>query len=67
MVLQTSGAISLDQIHVEAGGTSGTQCLINDTDIRDLIGKTSATTMSFSEWYGADANQAFEINIVSNV
>jgi len=24
MALQTSGAISLDQIHVEAGGTSGT-------------------------------------------
>jgi hypothetical protein len=67
MALQTSGAISLDQIHVEAGGTSGTQCSINDTDIRDLIGKTSATTMSFNEWYGADANQAFEINIVSNV
>jgi hypothetical protein len=66
MALQTSGAISLDQIHVEAGGTSGTQCSINDVDIRDLIGKSSGATMSFNEWYGADANQAFEINIVAN-
>jgi len=51
--LPDSGAISLDQIHVEAGGTSGTNCSINDADIRGLIGKNANTTMSFSEWYGA--------------
>ena len=36
MPLQTSGAISLNDIHVEAGGTSGTTCKINDSDIRSL-------------------------------
>lgn len=53
MALQTQGAISLNDIHVEAGGTSGTQASINDADIRGLISKSSATTMSFNEWYGA--------------
>ena len=34
MALQNSGAISLNDIHVEMGGTSGTQCSLNDSDIR---------------------------------
>lgn len=55
MALQTSGAISLNDIHVEAGGTSGTQASINDADIRGLIGKSSGAQMSFNEWYGASA------------
>lgn len=55
MALQTSGAISLNQIHIEAGGTSGTSVTINDADIRALIGKSSGAAMSFSEWYGASA------------
>jgi len=55
MTLQTSGAISLNDIHVEAGGTSGTSATINDADIRGLIGKAASTTMSFNEWYGASA------------
>lgn len=55
MPLQTSGAISLNQIHVEAGGGSGTQASINDADIRDLIGKGSGAQNSFSEYYGASA------------
>lgn len=46
MPLQTSGAISLNDIHVEAGGTSGTQASINDADIRALIGKSSGAQMS---------------------
>jgi hypothetical protein len=53
MALQTSGAISLNQIHIEAGGSSGTICQINNGDIRGLIGKSSGATMSFNEWYGA--------------
>ena len=57
MALQSSGAISLDDIHVEAGGTTGTTATINDADIRGLIGKNSAECMSFSEWYGATANE----------
>ena len=55
MALQTSGAISLNDIHVEAGGTTGTQASINDSDIRDMISKSSGAQMSFSEWYGASA------------
>ncbi len=55
MALQTSGAISLNQIHIEAGGSSGTTVSLNDSDIRGLIGKASGATMSFSEWYGASA------------
>lgn len=55
MALPSSGTISLNQIHVEAGGSSGSLASINDSDIRGLIGKGSAVSMSFSEWYGASA------------
>jgi hypothetical protein len=55
MPLQSSGAISLNQIHIEAGGTSGTTASINDADIRGLIGKLNGAQQSFSEWYGASA------------
>lgn len=55
MALQTSGQISLNDIHVEAGGSSGTQAALNDSDIRGLIDKSSGAQMSFSEWYGASA------------
>ena len=63
MTLQSSGAISLDDIHVEAGGTSGTSCTINDSDIRDLIDKSSGATMAFNEWYGASAD--WSVTLVS--
>lgn len=53
MALPSSGALSLNAIHVEAGGSSGTSATINDSDIRGLIGKSSGAQMSFSEWYGA--------------
>jgi hypothetical protein len=59
MALQTSGAISLNDIHVEAGGTTGTSASINDADIRDLIGKASGAQSSFSEFYGASAVEPF--------
>lgn len=52
-------SISLNQMHVEAGGTSGTTASINDADIRALIGKGSGVQMSFSEWYGASASNPF--------
>ena len=55
MALQTSGAISLNDIHVEAGGGSGTSATINDTDIRGLIGKGSGAQSSFNEYYGASS------------
>lgn len=55
MALPTSGQLDLNAIHVEAGGTSGSACTINDTDIRGLIGKSSGAEMAFNEWYGASA------------
>ena len=53
MALPSSGAISLNAIHVEAGGSAGTSASINDSDIRGLISKGSGVQMSFTEWYGA--------------
>jgi len=53
MALQTSGQISLNDLHVEAGGTSGTQASINDSDIRALISKASGAQSTFSGFYGA--------------
>ena len=35
MALQSSGAISLNEMHIEAGGSTGSNCTINDSDIRD--------------------------------
>lgn len=55
MPLPTSGPISLNQIHVEAGGTSGSLTRINDADNRGLINKAASVRMSFSEWRGASA------------
>lgn len=55
MALQSSGSISLNEIHIEAGGSNFTTASLNDTDIRGLINKASGATMSFSEWYGASA------------
>ena len=37
MALQSSGAISLDDMHVELGESSGTTVSINDSDVRGLI------------------------------
>jgi hypothetical protein len=69
MALQGSGAISLDDIHVEAGGTTATEASINDADIRGLISKSSGVEMSFNGWYGASsiiALTAQSNTIVSN-
>jgi|11_taG_2_1085331.scaffolds.fasta_scaffold06615_6 hypothetical protein len=59
MPLPSSGQIDLNDIHVEAGGSSGTQAAINDADIRALIGKSSGVQMAFSEWYGASSAPEF--------
>lgn len=53
MAVASSGAISLNDFHVEAGGSSGSNCSINDSDIRGLISKSAGASMSFNEWYGA--------------
>tara|TARA_R100000329_G_C7595039_1_gene210978 strand:+ start:209 stop:871 length:663 start_codon:yes stop_codon:yes gene_type:complete len=62
MALPTSGALSLNALHVEAGGTSGTTCSFNDSDIRGLtaasgktINSTLGTQIDFNNFYGASA------------
>lgn len=66
MALPTSGALSLNDIHVEAGGTSATTASLNDSDIRGLIGKASGATNSISEYYGASA-ELFDLSAMTNV
>ena len=53
MTLPSSGQITLNEMHVEVGGSTGTESALNDSDIRGLIGKSSGAQMSFNEWYGA--------------
>ena len=53
MALQTSGQISLNDLHVEAGGSTGTQASMNDTDIRGLVNAAANSQMTFSSFYGA--------------
>ena len=48
MALPSSGALSLDDMHVEAGGSTGTNCSINDSDIRAMIDKADGANVSFS-------------------
>jgi hypothetical protein len=52
MALQASGLITLDDLHVEAGGTSGTLCSLNDEDIRDIIGVSSGGSQNIQQYYG---------------
>ena len=52
MALQTSGAISLNDMHIEVGGTSGTTCSLNDPDIRALISVDGNTNQSIQQYYG---------------
>tara|TARA_B100000123_G_scaffold137497_1_gene101385 strand:+ start:672 stop:1349 length:678 start_codon:yes stop_codon:yes gene_type:complete len=65
MALPTSGALTLNAIHIEAGGSSGTTCSLNDTDIRGLtaasgrtINSTQGTDIDFADFYGASAVSA---------
>ena len=62
MPLQSSGQISLNDLHVEAGGTSGTQCSMNDSDIRGLISAAANSQMTFSSFYGA-SSQLWSTNV----
>ena len=66
MALTSSGALSLNEIHVEAGGDTGTTAGLNDTDIRELIDKNSGATMAFNEWYGATAFTARALFVGGN-
>ncbi len=54
MALQTSGAISLNDIHMELGATSGTTVSLNDTDVRGLVGISSGA-IDLADFYGASS------------
>ena len=56
MPLQSSGQISLNDLHVEAGGTSSTQASMNDSDIRGLVSAAANSQMTFSSFYGASSS-----------
>ena len=55
MALPSSGAISLNEIHIEAGGSSGSQVSLNDSDVRDIKELSSGASSSFNNFYGAKA------------
>ena len=54
MALPSSGQITLNQIHVEAGGSSGSQVALSDADVKALIGADNDNT-AFSDYHGASA------------
>ena len=57
MALPSSGPLSLNQIHIEAGGSSGTLCSLNDADIRGIINKADQATNSILEYRGQSAEE----------
>lgn len=54
MALQASGAISLNDIHIELGATSGTTVSLNDTDVRGLVNIASGE-IALDDFYNASA------------
>ena len=61
MALPTTGPLSLNQLHVEVNGSSGTLCSLNDADIRSLLNpdKGINQTNSISEYRGASHTVTF--------
>ena len=54
-----SGTITLDEVHVEAGGSSGSQASFNDSDIRLISGSNQNTQFSMSDMYERAADFSF--------
>ena len=53
MTLPASGnSLSLNQLHVEAGGTSGTLCSLNDSDIRAIIDGGDGASQNIQQYFG---------------
>ena len=56
MSLPASGnSLSLNQLHVEAGGTSETECSLNDSDIRDIIDVSAGGSQNIQQYFGKSA------------
>jgi len=51
--LPSTGSITMNQIHVEVLGASGSTCSLHDTDIRSLAGRASGS-ISMSHLRGKD-------------
>ena len=53
MATPASGAITLNDIHVEAGGTgvTNTTCSLSDSDLRQIANKAFQAQASFSDYY----------------
>lgn len=63
MATPSSGAISLNEMHVEAGGSSGSECSINDADIRLIADKSSGATASWNDYYNRAADFSFTMTV----
>ena len=63
MAITSSGAISLNDLHVEAGGTSGTACGFDDADIRDILEKSAGASHALGDYYSKKA--PFTITLTS--
>ena len=56
MTLPASGnTLSLNQIHVEVGGTSGSTVSLNETDVRGVISNGLNSCNSISDYFGASS------------
>lgn len=61
-----SGTITLNEVHVEAGGSSGSQASFNDSDIRLICGSNQNTQFSMSDMYERAADFSFSGTTGSN-
>lgn len=68
MTLPSSGnAISLNQMHTEVGGTSGTTVSMNDPDIRVLTAKASNAQSDFNSFYGISGGLVSVMGVGGNI
>tara|TARA_B100001059_G_C17797635_1_gene564044 strand:+ start:53 stop:694 length:642 start_codon:yes stop_codon:yes gene_type:complete len=66
MATPSSGTISLNEMHVEAGGGSGTQCSINDSDIRLIANKSSGAQTAWGDYYSRAADWSSTMTVGDN-
>tara|TARA_A100001035_G_scaffold85121_1_gene66057 strand:- start:2040 stop:2669 length:630 start_codon:yes stop_codon:yes gene_type:complete len=59
MATPSSGTITLNEVHVEAGGSSGSQCSFNDSDIRSICASSVGSQFSMSDMYERAADFSF--------
>lgn len=68
MTLPSSGsAISMNQMHTEVGGTSGTTVSMNDPDIRVLTKKALNAQSSFNAFFGITGGFVAVMGVGGNV